>query len=178
MYGQEWLTIYMLRGGFAHAAQHDGAYIILFLTYHNEPADEDKIKNFHTSTPCLTRSVVYFMVMTSQSIAQWIGRPSSCNYVGARKMIDLILGDIVRPYITGPMTSDEKIAHARTHAHTHARTRARARTRACMHARTHERTHTHIHTFPPICFKKTAVYFFSLPLFINIISVVLQKTSM
>ena len=51
----------------AWTVRHEGAYIILFRTRHNESINYDKNDDLHTPSPCLTRSV-YVLLMTSQSI--------------------------------------------------------------------------------------------------------------
>ena len=52
----------------AEIVRHEGTYIILFLTRHNEPINDDKNDDLYTSSPCVTRSV-FVLLMTSQSIA-------------------------------------------------------------------------------------------------------------
>ena len=91
VYVLEWQTIYMLTRGLfwclfpelrsnegdkhrnntrvsAQTVCHKTTYIILFLTRHNKPINDDKNDNLHTPSPWLTCSV-YVLLMTSQSSA-------------------------------------------------------------------------------------------------------------
>ena len=52
----------------AQTVRHECAYIILFLTRHNRPINDDKV-DLHSSIPCLTRSV-YVLLMTSRLITK------------------------------------------------------------------------------------------------------------
>ena len=48
--------------------RHESTYIIQFLTPHNESINDDKNDELYTSSPCLPRSVSFWLV-TSQSVA-------------------------------------------------------------------------------------------------------------
>ena len=52
----------------AETVRHESAYIILFLTRHNESINDNKNDDLFTSSPCLAR-LVSVLLMTSQSIA-------------------------------------------------------------------------------------------------------------
>ena len=52
----------------AETVLHESAYIIVFLTQHNESRNDDKNDDLYTSSLCLTRSV-FVLLMMSQSIA-------------------------------------------------------------------------------------------------------------
>ena len=52
----------------AETVRPESAYIIVFLTWHNESIHDDENDNLYTSFPCLTCSVVVLLT-TSQSIA-------------------------------------------------------------------------------------------------------------
>ena len=52
----------------AETVRHESTYIVLFLTGHKEPINDDNNDGLYNSSPCLTRSV-FVLLMTSQSIA-------------------------------------------------------------------------------------------------------------
>ena len=52
----------------AETVRHESAYIILFLTRHNESINDDKNDDLYTLSPCPTL-LGFVLVMTSQSIA-------------------------------------------------------------------------------------------------------------
>ena len=91
MYVLEWRTVSVLKRGLfwclfpelrsnegnkyqnnprvsAETVCQESAYIILFLTWHNESINDDKNDNFYTSSLCLTR-LGFVLLMMSQSIA-------------------------------------------------------------------------------------------------------------
>ena len=73
MYVLGWRTVSAFTSGYntrvsAETVRHKIAYIILFLSRHNESKNDDKNDDLYTSSPCLTRSVSA-LLMTSQSIA-------------------------------------------------------------------------------------------------------------
>ena len=97
MYELEWRTVYAFTRGLrsnegnkhhkntrvsAWTVHHENAYIILFLTQHNESINDDKNDDLHASTQWPTRSV-YILLMTYQSIADDVTmtRPLWCDRV-------------------------------------------------------------------------------------------------